>query len=287
MKNKLFSLLALSMLMVSCNDDDNNTVAPTQLRLNLSGLENLGSNYRYEGWLIVNGAPITTGTFTVDAAGALSKTAFDVDATKLAAATQFVLTIEPTVDTDPAPSNTKYLIGDFSGNSATVSTSVVGNFSASTGKYFLATPTNGNANPSAGVWFLNAMSGTPVAGLNLPTLDAGWKYEGWAVSGNTVLSTGKFSNPNGPDEAAPYSGTQPGPPFPGEDFLNNAPAGITFPGNLSGATFVISVEPVPDNSSMPFTLKPLAHTAASPAVTGTTIDMTRNLTGFPSGTVSR
>lgn len=275
------------MLAISCNNDDNNPVTPSQLKLNLTGLENLGANFKYEGWLIVNGAPITTGTFTVDAAGTLSKTTFNVDATKLAAATKFVLTIEPTVDTDPAPSNTKYLIGDFSGNSATVNTSVVGNFSASTGKYFLATPTNGNATPVAGVWFLNAMSGTPVAGLNLPTLDAGWKYEGWAVSGSAVLSTGKFSNPNGPDEAAPYSGTQPAPPFPGEDFLINAPAGATFPGNLSGATFVISVEPVPDNSPMPFTLKPLAHTTASPAVTGTTIDMTRNLIGFPSGTVTR
>ena len=286
MKTKILSLLAISLLAISCSKDDN-TVAPSKLTLNLTGLENLGANYKYEGWLIVNGAPITTGTFTVDAAGTLSKTIFDVDATKLSTATKFVLTIEPAVDANPAPSNSKYLIGDFSGNSAAVNTASVGNFSTSSGKYFLATPTNGNANPSAGVWFLNATSGTPVAGLSLPTLDAGWKYEGWAVSGSAVLSTGKFSNPNGPDEAAPYSGTQPAPPFPGEDFLKNAPAGATFPGNLSGATFVISVEPVPDNSPMPFTLKPLVHTTANPAVTGTTINMTRNLTGFPSGTVTR
>lgn len=286
MKKTILSLLTLSMLAISCNNDDNSPGSLSQLKINLTGLEDLGANFKYEGWLIVNGSPITTGTFTVNTAGTLSKTTFDVDATKLAAATKFVLTIEPTVDTDPAPSATKYLAGDFSGKSASVNTSVVGNFSASTGKYLLATPTNGNANPAAGVWFFNPLT-PPVAGLNLPALDAGWKYEGWAVSGSAVLSTGKFSNPNGPDEAAPYSGTQPAPRFPGEDFLINAPAGLTFPANLSGATFVISVEPVPDNSPKPFTLKPLAHTTASPAITGTLINMTRNLTGFPSGTVTR
>lgn len=288
MKKTFLSLLTLSMLAISCNNDDNDSGSLSQLKINLTGLEDLGANFKYEGWVIVNGLPVTTGTFTVNTAGTLSKTTFDVDATKLAAATKFVLTIEPTVDTDPAPSATKYLVGDFSGNSASVNTSVVGNFSASTGKYFLATPTNGDTTPAAGVWFLNAASTPFVAGLNLPTLDAGWKYEGWVVSGSSVLSTGKFSNPNGPDEAAPYSGTQPAPRFPGEDFLLNAPPGLTFPANLSGATFVISVEPVPDNSpTKPFTLKPLAHTTASPAVTRTTINMTRNLTGFPLGTVTR
>lgn len=286
MKKTILSLLAMSMLVISCNDDDNTNVS-ANLTLNLTGLENLGTNFRYEGWIVVNGAPVTTGTFTVNDAGVLSKTQFEVNNSQLSTATEFVLTIEPTVDPDPAPSNTKYLIGNFSGNSATVNTAVVGNFSASTGKYFLATPTNGDLNPNAGVWFLDATGASLVAGLNLPTLDAGWKYEGWVVSGTTVLSTGRFTNPNGPDDSGIYSGPLPAPPFPGEDFLRNAPAGLTFPGNLSGATLVISVEPFPDNSPMPFTLKPLLHTVASPAVTGTTINMTRNLTGFPTGTVTR
>ena len=48
-----------------------------------------------------------------------------------------------------------------------------------------------------------------------------------------------------------------GPPFPGEDFLVNAPSGLTFPADLSDATMVISIEPSPDNSPNPFTLKPL------------------------------
>jgi hypothetical protein len=284
MKNKFLSLIAFGMLLVSCSKDDN-TAAP-QLKLNLTGLENLGANYKYEGWIVVNGSPVTTGTFTVNDAGVLSKTTFDVNATSLANATKFVLSIEPTIDTDPAPSNTKYLVGDFSGNSATINSGIVGDFSASTGKYLIASPTSmSTMDPFAGVWFMNGAG--PSNGFNLPTLDEGWKYEGWVVSGSTVLSTGKFSNPAISDLAALYSGTQPVPPFPGEDFITNAPTGVTFPLNLSGTTLVISVEPNPDNSAMPFTLKPLSHTVSSTPIEGATVDMTRSLTSFPTGTVTR
>lgn len=284
MKNNFFSFFAVAIFAASCSSSDDASTT-SKLNLNLTGLENLGSNYKYEGWIVVNGAPVTTGTFTVNDAGVLSKTQFDVNKTQLNSATDFVLSIEPANDTDPAPSNTKYIAGSFSGNSASVSTAIVGNFSASTGKYLLGTPTNGNANPNAGVWFMDGNG--PTVGMSLPSLNSGWKYEGWVVSNGVVLSTGKFSNPNGSDDASTYSGTMTSPPFPGEDFLNNAPTGLTFPANLSGATLVISVEPFPDNSAMPFTLKPLSHTVANPAVTGTTINMMRDLTSFPTGTVTR
>ena len=284
MKNKFLSLLAFGMLLVSCSKDDN--TATPQLKLNLTGLENLGANYKYEGWIVVNGSPVTTGTFTVNDAGVLSKTTFDVDATSLAAATKFVLSIEPANDADPAPSNTKYLVGDFSGNSATINSGIIADFAASTGKYLIASPTSiSTMDPFAGVWFMDGNG--PSNGFNLPTLETGWKYEGWVVKNGTVLSTGKFSNPAISDLTASYSGTQPAPPFPGEDFVANAPTGVTFPLDLSGATLVISVEPNPDNSAMPFTLKPLSHIVASPAVEGATINMTRSLSSFPTGTVTR
>lgn len=285
MKNTFLSILALAAVFTSCSNDDDSNNATSELSLNLDGLENLGSNFRYEGWLIVNGSPVTTGTFSVNDAGVLSQTSFVLPSATLAQATTFVLSIEPTIDPDPAPSETKYLAGDFTGNTATVSAGIVGDFSASTGKYILATPTNGNANPSAGVWFMDVNG--PSAGLNLPALDSGWKYEGWVVSGGVVLSTGTFTNPNGPDSSSIFSGPMMSPPFPGEDFLTNAPAGITFPGNLSGATLVISVEPNPDNSPMPFTLKPLSHNVANPAVTEQNINMNRSLDSFPTGTITR
>lgn len=284
MKNKFLSLMAFGMLLVACSKDE--TATTPQLKLDLIGLENLGANFKYEGWIIVNGAPITTGSFTVNDAGVLSKTTFDVDATALASATKFVLSIEPSNDTDPLPSNTKYLVGDFSGSMATINSAIIGDFSTASGKYLIASPTSiAMTDPFAGVWFMDGAG--PSNGFNLPTLESGWIYEGWVVSGNTVLSTGKFTNPAASDLEAFYSGLQPAPPFPGEDFVSNAPAGITFPWNLGGAKLVISVEPNPDNSASPFTLKPLSHTVAATPIEGATVAMTKSLSSFPTGTVTR
>ncbi len=282
-------MFALAVILSACSSDDKVEVnpAPSTLKINFKGLENLGSDFKYEGWVMVDGKPISTGVFSVDDAGNLSKSSFDLAPEILSKASKFILSIEPAKDTDPAPSNTKLLVGDFAGSSAKVDASIVGDFSKSKGKYLVGTPTNGNLTPQAGVWFLDASSGSPMAGLSLPKLDEGWIYEGWVVSNGVPVSTGKFKDPNGPDDAAPFSGSLSAPPFPGEDFLVNAPAGVTFPGNMSGATFVISVEPVPDNSPMPFALKPLLHTAANPVVTGITTDMKTDLSGFPTGTITK
>jgi hypothetical protein len=88
------------------------------------------------------------------------------------------------------------------------------------------------------------------------------------------------------DDAAPYSGPSAGPAFPGEDFLFNAPAGLTFPTDLAGGTGVISIEPDPDNSTAPFTLKPLVGDIPANAVDHTPYDMTNNAASFPTGTAS-
>lgn len=86
----------------------------------------------------------------------------------------------------------------------------------------LVTGCNGDDNPAP------AASG-PTAGLTLATLPAGWKYEGWAVINGTPVSTGTFTSASAADDSAPFSGATAGPPFPGEDFLQNAPSGLTFP----------------------------------------------------------
>ena len=91
----------------------------------------------------------------------------------------------------------------------------------------------------------------------MPTLPAGWAYGGWAVTGGEPVTTGRFTAVDVADLAAPFSGPTAGPPFPGEDFLMNAPAGLVFPTDLAGGLAVISIEPEPDDSPAPFTLKPL------------------------------
>ncbi len=283
-------LLFLAVLVSSCdNDDDDSTSGTGNLTLNLTGLEQLGPDYAYEGWIIVNGAPESTGVFT----SVEFPQSFDVPAQLLEQATTFVLSIEPAVDNDPAPAATKILVGDFSGNTASVSTDVIGDFSNSSGQYILATPTDGeNNNENSGIWFLNPNG--PTAGLDLPVLSDGWKYEGWVVIDGQPVSTGTFTNVAATDDSAIYSGPMPLPSpngtdgfFPGEDFLLNAPAGLTFPTDISGGTAVISVEPYPDNSDAPFILKPLVGNIPANAVDHTPYSMNLELSGLSGGTVTR
>ena len=294
MKNiKILAFFALGLIATSCNSDDDAVTNPnSNLELNLLGLENLGADFKYEGWIIVDGSPVSTGVFSVDDAGELSESNFSVNATELATATKFVLSIEPTVDSDPAPSNTKILAGDFSGNSASVNSNVVADFSSAAGTYILATPTDGmNNNEFSGVWFLDNSSGSAVTGLTLPTLAAGWKYEGWAVINGTPVSTGTFTDAAMADDNAatsPFKGNMGnGPGYPGEDYIQNAPTGLTFPTDLKGMTIVVSVEPFPDNSASPFTLKPLAHMVPTSATDHTAIAMGNGPVMELTGTVTR
>lgn len=294
MKKLIFGFLFLGLVAASCSSDDNGeTINNADLTLNLNGLEDLGDSSVYEGWLIVDGAPVSTGVFTVNAAGELSNTTFQIEATILDAATKFVLSIEPTNDTDPAPSDQKLLAGDFGGNTAAVSTSVapaIGDFSASSGSFFLRTPTDetggvNNGNDQNGVWF-GVPGAPPTPDFTLPTLPAGWAYEGWVVTDNGPISTGTFTEFNTMDDFNGFSGASPGPPVPGEDFFNNAPAGVTFPLDVRNRTVVISVEPVPDNSPAPFLLKPLLGTAGTDTAP-VAYPFMYNAASFPTGTVTR
>ncbi|ULC58691.1 anti-sigma factor [Flaviramulus sp. BrNp1-15] len=288
-KKMFLAVFAIGIFATACSNDDDNTPTTASLTLNLDGLEALGDDYVYEGWIIVDGAPVSTGVFT----SVTFPQSFTVDATQLANATTFVLSIEPAIDTDPDPADTKILAGDFSGNSASVdSNGIVANFGNAAGTYILATPTDADdTNEASGVWFLDNSSGSPMVGLTLPTLSAGWKYEGWAVIDGMPVSTGTFTSVSGFDDNAstsPYKGDAGnGPAFPGEDYLQNAPSGLAFPTDLKGTTIVISVEPSPDDSVAPFTLKPLAHVVPTDAMNHTAIAMGTGPVTMLSGTVTR
>lgn len=290
-------VLVLTTFFVACNNNEENEPTTGNLSVDFTGLESLGADYVYEGWLIVNGTPVSTGTFT----SVTFPQNFTVDITNLEAATKFVLSIEPAIDSDPAPAATKVLAGDFSGNSATVNSDnivvdasgTIKTLSDSWGKYILATPTDmDDSNEASGVWFLDNSNAPPaVAGLGLPTLSSGWKYEGWVVLNGTPVSTGVFTSPNGADENAAtsiYKGTSGnGPEYPGEDYLNGSAAGVDFPTDLKGATVVISVEPSPDNSAAPFALKPLAHVVPANAMNHSVINMGAGPLAVLNGTVKR
>ena len=232
------------------------------LDLDLSGLEPLGEDFVYEGWVIIDGAPVSTGRFLIEDDRSITLLS-DSLATDISAATTVVITIEPAVDPDPGPADPKPLAGDIVDGVAELSVAhpaaLGDDFSSAGGSYFVATPTTESTDDEySGVWFIDVSSGAPEQGLDLPTLPAGWVYEGWAVIDGQPVSTGRFVDPGAADDFGGFSGPLGNPPFPGEDFIVNAPDGLTFPTDLRGETVVISIEPADDDSPAPFAFKPLA-----------------------------
>ena len=248
------------------DDADDETLAladiSTNVNLEFEGLEPLGDAFVYEGWVIIDDEPYSTGRFIVDVDGNqeyLSGSAIE----DVSEASTFVLTIEPAESDDPAPSTVRLLAGDFVDGEAQLSVghaAALGtDFSDASGQFILATPTTESTDDEVyGVWFIDIVDGAPVAGLDLPVLSDDWVYEGWVVVDGQAVSTGRFSDPAGPDDFNGFAGDDAdAPPFPGEDFIQNAPEGLEFPKNLAESTVVISIEPADDDSPAPFTLKPL------------------------------
>ena len=242
------------------------------LNLDFEGLEPLASGVHYEGWVIVGGEPISTGNFNVDDNGSL----VDLDGNLITApfsaphyadAEAVVITIEPANDTDPAPSATKILGGPVVDGTAELGIAFPAalgtDFVDASGRYVLATPTTAAEDDEfSGVWFIDLDGGGAIQGLDLPALNDGWVYEGWAVIDGQPVSTGRFIDPAASDDSAIFSGPDDSPPFPGEDFIINAPEGLSFPTDLRDGTVVISVEPADDDSPAPFALKPLVSEVA-------------------------
>jgi hypothetical protein len=114
----------------------------------------------------------------------------------------------------------------------------------------------------------------------LPELPEGWVYEGWIAGSDGPISTGRFRSPAGEDSdgAGPSAGPDPGPPFPGQDFVDPA-IDLT-----SGYAAVISVEPEPDTSAAPFSIKPLLDLNIDDVGEGILQPMGRSSAGIPGGT---
>lgn len=255
-----------AIALIGCEDENNsyNDVASEQkstISFTPANLEPLGDDFDYEGWLITSNGPIATGKFDIDANDKDATQTFEVLKADADDATKFVLTIEPANeegDDVKKPTDIHILGGDILQNTSILSTShatALGtDFSQATARYILATPTNKNATPTQGIWYIDKSSSIPKAGLNLPELPDGWVYEGWIVD-NGPISTGTFTKSDEADSngAGPAKGMQDAPAFPGEDYVNPAK-------DLVGKIAVISVEPNPDNSEAPFSIKPLVGT---------------------------
>ena len=171
------------------------------------------------------------------------------------------------------------MAGDFDGETAQLSVThaaALGNdFSDIASTYILGIPTSDSDEDAytSGIWF-NV--------LNLPELPAGWAYEGWVVGADGPISTGHFTQTDAADSdgAGPTAGPNPGPALAGQDFLNPA-IDLT-----SGYAAVISIEPEPDNSPAPFTLKPLVDENIEDVGDHVAQEFAINSAAFPTGVAS-
>ena len=266
-------------------DDGGDMPEMKTLALTFDGLEPLGEGFVYEGWLIVDDNPVSTGRFHIVEGGLADPAEFEMPAEQVDAATVFVLTIEPAVGDDPAPADTHVLGGDWdSGAALTVghAAALGDDFATAAGPYILETPSTSDVaeDYAQGIWWLDPAAG-PGASLVLPDLPAGWAYEGWVVGDDGPVSTGRFTSTDGADAdgVGPTSGPDDGPPFPGQDFIDPAVS-------IAGFAAVISVEPDPDDSPAPFALKPLVDTDIEDVGAGVLQDMASNIETFPLGTAT-
>ncbi|MCH6560749.1 hypothetical protein IH799_10410, partial [candidate division KSB1 bacterium] len=166
----LITGMLFSLISLGCENDENGPEAPTTLQLNFTGLQPLANGFHFEGWAIINNAPVATGKFNVDANGnivdlngnAIANGEFDTGI-DLSGTTAIIVTIEPAGDTDAIPADTHYLSGSLANLSASLSVghaaALGDDFTSASGKYILATPTDGAANnENSGIWFLDLSS---------------------------------------------------------------------------------------------------------------------------------
>ena len=243
------------------DEEDAESGYTSPVAFTFDGLEPLGDGFVYEGWVIIDDAPVSTGRFSLDADGTQTLLS-DSLVEDVSTASAVVLTIEPAEGDDPAPADAHVLAGDVVDGAAELNVyhpAALGlDFADAGGEFVLATPTTDTLDDElSGIWYIR-LSPTR-QGLDLPELPAGWVYEGWAVIDGQPVTTGRFTDPGAADDFNGFSGTDDtGPALPGEDFIINAPDGLTFPVDLTGSTVVISIEPEIDDSPAPFAFKPLA-----------------------------
>ena len=291
-------LLLLPLAAAACDSTTAETEATGlySVHLVMSDLMPLPDGYHYEGWAAsAGGEEYSTGKFTADLEGKLldlggspvlgGKFTGSVDLTEAA---KFFVTIEPGGDADHAPSRTRLVAGTFAELRAdlTVLEGIYASIGAATGTFILSTPTNGpDSNEDSGLWFINITGGIPARGLMVPFPLTGWNYHGWVSIDGITVTTGPILGPSTADGAAPHSGSLPGFSYPGEDFLEKAPDGLTFPTSVGAARVFVSLEPDPDPSPDPSYLVLFDGRVPGTPVVANNYTLANQASTFPSGRV--
>jgi len=289
----LLTLFFAILLLFSCEETTvlGSGDATGRISLTVTGLNAPGDSAWYEAWIswdeLEGGNNVRKYASLGILAGSASLYSLEtaVEIGGLQRAKEVIITIEPddvpgmrftgAGDTLFTPTAFSVIGSTIEANNSvfTIGSQQLLNFDFSTlqGSFLLYTPTSpASANNFAGLWFatLDTTMSTDTTGsvvidstfseaLMLPELTNGWVYEGLVIKGGDTLSTGKFTSPVGADMSFAYSGSRRSAitTFPGEDFINNAPAGLTFPLSLVGAEVQIRLTPTyPAYANRPFRL---------------------------------
>jgi len=258
MKHFVFlSIIAVLYLFPGCKDEVTKTIDSSNnssISVSLTNLPALNDSLIYKAWIYfsetINPKPLRLYTFRQTTDNAAVQFSFSANASVIAAAKYIVVTIESAKDSlnDTLPSVSKILSGSFQVNAALLSTghpfSISLNLTTMGGTFRLLTPNITN-NDTSGIWFVDIDStNSYVPSLNISgqTDTSGWRYVILVTQNSQTFSLGSFIDPLGACDDSTYSGTLP-IRFPGQNLVQNAPAGLTFPISLAGAEVSIYVKP--------------------------------------------
>ena len=267
------------------------------LILSVTQMAPLPGDYHLEGWVVdYTTQTRSIGKFAVDASGVLvdlsgapiTARRFDTDFS-LDSMTVMYITIEPPGDTNDTPSDTRVMGGLFiDGEVALRATDFEGiedELILALGNYIVETPTDGpDTNEDSGIWFVNLTGGAPARGLRVAIPIQGWQYQGWAEFDGIPVDMGVITHHSSPDESSTYSGPGAGYNYPGEDFLVNAPQGLTFPLGVGSARLFVSLEPDPDPDPARSQFVLFEAFIPETPVRGQTYNMDNLVDRFPKGT---
>lgn len=291
--------LILATLFLATGCDSSSSSLPdapkVQMQIDTDNLIPLAEGFIYKGWAKVgelyyatSGFNVTqTGQFLTEV-GAFRDKSF-VLAADISGADIVMISIEGKRGGGAEPSGSVVLAADVTSGAITLSIShsaaLGAQFAGQTGQFTVMTPSDVDpSNETNGVWFVTGSGDNLEAALSLPPLPQGWAYEGWVESGGVLLSTGRFTSNSGNDLASPFSFPDV-PLFPGEDFLINAPSGVTFPFDVSGATVTITAEPQPDDTPLPYGIRVLRGQIPA-SVQGGTVHQLSGENVAPSATIT-
>ncbi len=256
--------------------------------LGFEGLRPLDGGALYSAFLSLdNGDIVRLGGFNVNDAGRPIDPQGDVidrfsASENLFSSVSLVVAVEPLGVVGETPGPAVIMQGPFIDGIASLSVPAPLFIADSVGSYRVFTPTDGpGTNEGSGAW---AISVGGEGTLTLPPLNNLYLYEHFMVIDGMPITMGRFVTADVADFANPWSGPLEAPAFPGEDFLENDPAGFTFPANLSGAQLLVTLEPILNDTELPFQLVILQGTLPVGVTGGEVIELTNVSANFPTGT---